>query len=181
MESVFKKEYIENDESFCFETTSLVKIFALSFLTDGLYLVVLSFSYWKRLKDNFGHKVSPFWRAIFIGFSNFPLFQILNKYLKHFDCKGFNAPILAITFFFINAAVNRMAFMSLEQESINWGYEAANLILTMMLTSIIAFVQSQINAINKERFINAPVNKWTKANTIWSIISFVFIIFYYFA
>jgi len=85
--SIVKKEYIENDDKLCFETTPLSKVMILSFLSCGIYNIILSINYWKILKNNFGYNVSPVWRGLFDIFTNFKLFPILAKYFKNFNIK----------------------------------------------------------------------------------------------
>ena len=82
LQEIVKKEYVENDSTLCFKTTSVVKVLILSIVTCGVYDIILSLNYWKSLKENFGYKVSPFWRGLFNIFTNFRLFPIFAKYCK---------------------------------------------------------------------------------------------------
>lgn len=84
LDLVVKRPYKEDDKTLCFETTSIWKVVILNICTFGAYSIVLYYNYWKTLNNNFGHKVSPFFRAIFAPFTNFALFPILGNYLAAF-------------------------------------------------------------------------------------------------
>lgn len=170
MKEIVKKEYIEGDQALVFVSTPIMKVILLSLATFGFYHVILVYSYWKQLKNNFGHKVSPFWRSVFIGFSNFALFSILKKYLNHFNQKVFNPTVLAIIFLFCNGANNKISFKTMLLNEINWTLEAISWVLLIVMTAILAVVQNKINAINELNFPLAPRNQWKTSNTVWFII-----------
>ena len=77
LDLVVKRSYEKNDQTLCFPTTSLAKVIILSILTFGLYPIIMSYNYWKKLNENFGYDISPFWRAIFFIYTNFKLFPVL--------------------------------------------------------------------------------------------------------
>ena len=62
-----------------FETTPVWKLVILSLITFGIYDCIWSYRYWKILKKDFGYDVLPLIRAIFMGITNFWLFNILNE------------------------------------------------------------------------------------------------------
>ncbi len=179
MEEIVKKEYIEGDDTLVFATTSVVKVVLLSLATFGFYHIILAFSYWKQLKNNFGHKVSPFWRALFLGFSNFALFPIFEKYLNHFNQKVFNPAALAIIFFFCNGANNKISIKTMGMTEINWALEIISWVLLIVMTIIFAVFQNKINLINELNYPQAPKNPWKTSNTVWFVICFLLLLIGY--
>lgn len=79
----------EKLENICFMTLPIWKLVVLSLITFGLYEIVWFYKYWKTIKDSNGEKISPFWRALFAGFSGFWLFPILENILKDITCRHF--------------------------------------------------------------------------------------------
>ena len=173
LKNIVKKEYVENDQTLCFDTIPIYKIIILTVVTAGAYEIILFYSWWKKLKIDFGYKVSPFWRAIFSGFSVFWLFPIFEKYFKCFNIKDFKAGVLAILFFSICFISNRMAF-SKYSDTIT--YQIIDFGLTIVITAICCFVQNRINKINENSYPQAKVNNWKISNTIWTIICSILII-----
>ncbi len=178
MSEAIEKEYLENNK-FIFETVSPAKIIALSLATGGLYHIILAYNYWRQLKQRADYKVSPFWRGIFLGFTNFKLFPIINDYIKKFNQKPFSAEALAIVFFIINGTANRIEFKSMKLDTTNWAMEAASWLLIAILTAIFVIIQNKINAVNKTFFPNARKNSWRLSNTIWFIISLLILVLGY--
>lgn len=173
LKNIVKKEYVENDQTLCFDTIPIYKIIILTVVTAGAYEIILFYSWWKKLKIDFGYKVSPFWRAIFSGFSVFWLFPIFEKYFKCFNIKDFKAGVLAILFFSICFISNRMAF-SKYSDTIT--YQIIDFGLTIVITAIFCFVQNRINKINENSYPQAKVNNWKISNTIWTIICSVILV-----
>lgn len=180
LQELVKKEYIENDNTLCFKTTSITKIVILSILTCGFYDYILLLTYWKTLKENFGYNVSPFWRGfVFGGFTNFKLFPLFKKYFENFNTKFANGTVLALLFFICAGIVNKIASETMSLEKTNWTLELASLSFRLVSTIILAYIQSKINKTNETYFPNAIRNKWGVANTIWAIISATLLIISY--
>lgn len=170
LKEIVKKDYIENDNTLYFKTTSLKKVAILSIVTFGFYDIILAFNYWKSLKNNFGYKVSPFWRGIFLEFSNFELFQIFAKYFANFNIKLTYANILAILYLILTWIGNKIDFKVASLDTTNWTLEIISLIFTIITTLIFVLIQSKINKINEQFYPNAQKNPWKISNTIWLII-----------
>ena len=167
---VVKKEYLENDISLCFKTTPIFKIWVLSILSCGFYDLILVFNYWKSLKQNFGYNVSPFFRALFIGITNFWLFSILKKYFSKFEIDMGNATGLALAYFLLCGTGNSIARKTLALDTVNYGLEIVILLTTVLATLIIVNIQNNINKVNENHYPNAPKNEWSTANTVWTVV-----------
>lgn len=170
LKEIVKREYVENDTTLCFKTTSVTKIFILSIITFGAYDFVLLWSYWKTLKDNFGYKVSPFWRSFWCWYTNFRLFSIFAKYFRAFNIKLSGAGWLATLYFILSSADTRISFLNANIEETCWSLEITSLVLSIITTLILVFIQNKINKINKRYYPDAPKNSWKISNTIWTII-----------
>lgn len=179
LQEIVKKEYVENDSTLCFKTTSVTKVVVLSFVTFGMYDIILALNYWKTLKENFGYKVSPFWRGFFNIFTNFRLFPIFSKYFESFNVKLQGAGWLAGLYFICTWADNKISLETATMDETVWSLELASLILGLITTLIFAFIQNKINKINEQYFPNAPKNPWGVANTIWTTILSIIIILGY--
>ncbi len=169
---IVKKEYIENDSSLVFKTIPLSKVIILSILSilsSGLYAYwFLIYGYWKSLQQNFGYKVSPFWRMLFSLFTNFKLFPILEKYFKNFNIKTVNLIALAFIDFIVYSIGGRLSFKYWNET--NLSIELITNILTLISILIFVYIQNKINNVNKTYFPNASRNEWTIANIIWAIL-----------
>ena len=193
-----------SDDMLCFKTTPISKVLVLSMLSGGIYDIILSFNYWKTLKENCGYKVSPFWRGLFELFTNFKLFPIFSKYIKGFECKFSHPIFLAILYliccgqiniqtpnFKLNSIVGIYAWhynMKLSGLILNPDNEyhiyfkllILGIAITMLLFSVIksfiyAYIQHKINKINIAHHKNAPKNPWNVVNIIWVIILSYFV------
>ena len=133
IQEIVKKEYIESYDALCFKTTSVAKVFFLSIVTFCIYDIILSLNYWKTLKENFGYKVSPFWRGVFNIFTNFRLFPIFAKYFETFNVKLAGASWLAGLYFICTWIDNRVNFKTAMLENIDWSLEIISLILVLLL------------------------------------------------
>ena len=169
IEEIVKKEYTENDETLCFKTTPLAKIIVLSMLSYGIYLFILIWGYWKILKENFGYKVSPFWRAWFAFITNFSLFPILGKYFKNYNIKIFNTYFLAFLCFILTFLLHITSYGNGKFLII------FDLFVVFALTLILVNFQNKINKINKEFYPNAPKNGWKISNIVWIILFLILI------
>lgn len=151
------KENTDNYEisELYFDTIPIKKVVGLSILTFGIYEMVWFYKCWKTLATKFGHKISPFWRALFCGFSGFWLFPILEKYIKSFGLKAFVGSTAALAYFLLNA---------LYKLPDPWW------LICFLSIIIIAVVQDKINKVNEQYFPNATLNKWSGINTFWAII-----------
>lgn len=179
LEKIVKNNCDINSDNLCFKTTPLSKVFILCMLTGGIYTLFLIYDYWKTLKIDFGHNVSPFWRTIFCGFTNFSLFPIFNNYFAHFNKKFFNAILLAIIFMYFNYLDGKISFKTSGSDTIDWNLELIMLISEIIITFIMLYIQHNINKINKEHYTNAPQNSWKTSNIIWIIICTVLIVLSY--
>ncbi len=163
-DGIVKGDYEKiNENELYFETIPISKIVLLCILTCGIYEIVWFYKIWKRLNEKFGYKNTPILRAIFAVITSFWLFPVLSRYIKKFNIKSFNAVLFAILYLALSV------FLS-------W-------LLSLSTFIIIAIIQNKINKVNEQNFSEAPVNKWCKANTFWSIIGGIFlclIIFGYF-
>ncbi len=165
-----KERCYEDCENLNFQTTPIPKILILSVVTCGLYFVIWFYHYWKTLKQKFGLKISPSWRSLFSGVTVFRLFPMLEIYFKRFGIK-FNNPSLWATLFFMLCYLSNQLYFRLSLSNANSIIvEIINYFLTFLVTCIIIMFQSNINAINKQYFPNAEVNKWKVSNTIWTIV-----------
>jgi hypothetical protein len=170
IQEIIKKEYSENDKTLCFKTTSVAKVIILSLVTGGIYDIILALNYWKSLKDNFGYKVSPFWRGFFVMFTNFRLFPIFEKYFKTYNIKLNGADWIAGLYLICTWADNKISLNSALQENTNWPLEITSLVLCTITALIFALIQNKINKINEQYYPDAPKNPWSVANTIWTVI-----------
>ena len=179
LKEIVKKEFVENDETLCFQSTPISKIIVLSILSDGIYDIILAYGWWKSLKQNFGYKISPFWRGLFGMFTNFKLFPIFEKYTKVFntqekDLKGIKSAVL---YFLMVYMANKLSIKSLRLELKNQLDPMTAIIIDLIIllftiasALILASVQKKINKINEQYFPNAPQNPWKKSNIIWTVI-----------
>lgn len=170
IQEIVKKEYVENDDTLCFKTTPVAKVLVLSIITFGVYDIILSLNYWKSLKENFGYKVSPFWRGFFNMFTNFRLFPIFAKYFGAFNVKLTGAGWLAGLYFICNWINNKISLKTITLENTDWSLETASLILLVVTALVFAFIQNKVNKINEQYYPNAQKNSWKISNTIWTII-----------
>jgi len=186
LKDIVKKEYIENDDTLCFQTLPLSKLIILSILTGGIYNVIWAYNCWKSLKNNFGYKISPFWRGIFNVFTNFKLFSILSKYFISFKIsnKGIKPILLSIMYLYLASRDLKLSVKYLKMALANTlTYYAdlflciISLIIGIMLTVILVVIQHKINKTNKLYFPNAQENNWTRTNVIWVIICGILFVF----
>lgn len=166
LSNVVKGEYTDAmNENLWFKTTSVKKVVILSILTCGLYQVVWFYNYWKTLEIKFGYKLSPFWRALFGGITCFWLFPILEKYVDAFKQKTFSGITYAILYLLLNFI---------------YGLNGVLCLIGFLQLVIIADIQNRINEINAQYYPMAENNKWSVANTLWSlpfgILIFLFIL-----
>ncbi len=179
LEEIVKKEYVENDSTLCFKTTPVAKVIILSLVTFGFYDVILAYNFWKTLKENFGYKVSPFWRAIFDVFTNFRLFPIFFKYFENFNVKIMSAGLLASIYLICTWIDNKISFKMMTLDKTNWILETVSWGLCVITTLIFAYFQNKINKINEQHYPDAPKNPWKVSNTIWTILFSILIILLY--
>lgn len=175
----------------CFETIPIFKIIILSILTFGIYQVVWCYKNWKILKITSGYKVSPFWRAILAPFTNFELFVIIEKYAKKFNEKPFKAKFLAkwyLTGYFLPIILS--PYIIFNSDSItsdplfsNLGinffldlvcfsmpiFIIINIVSYFIIIPILIIIQTKINKINKQNFMNAPKNILCSIGTLGGI------------
>ena len=145
-----------------FETTPVWKLILLSLATFGLYDLVWSYRYWKILKEDFEYDVLPPLRAIFMGFTNFWLFNILDKYMKSFKINSIRPVGLALLYLLFNICGKS---------------DEVNIFLIAFLGVIpLAIIQHKINIINEKNNLPAKVNNWNTANTIWTILGIIFLV-----
>lgn len=173
LEEIVKKDYVENDPTLCFKTTPIWKIVVLSLLSGGFYFLILFYNYWKTLRYNFGYEINSFFRAWFMSITNFSLFPIFDKYFRCFG-ERLSVPCWFAFLFFvlciISSALDRITWRMEELNATYWGAEGLNFIISILIILMVVFIQSKINKVNKEYFPNAPVNGWTVANTVWTVV-----------
>ena len=173
LDLVVKRPYDENDQTLCFPTISLTKVIVLSIFTFGFYPLIMSYNYWKILNKNFAYDVSPFWRAIFFVYTNFKLFPILENYANAFNVRTFiNFSVLAIIYLLQDAyfsPANKL-FDNINDGPLLMLVFFIEIFVKVLGMSVFVYIQFIINKVNKENFPNAPKNKWSIANTIWSIL-----------
>ena len=179
LEEIVKKEYVENDDTLCFKTTSVAKVIVLSILTGGIYDIIWAFNIWRTLRDNFGYKVSPFWRGLFLALTNFKMFSIIDKYAQNFNIRLPYANLLAVLYLVFCLISNKLEFKSLMLDKTDWTLEIASWILVILSTLIVAFVQHKINKVNETAYPDAPKNTWKVSNTVWLIIFIVLYVLAY--
>lgn len=145
---------IEN-KVFTFETTPVWKLVVLSLITFSIYDCIWSYRYWKILKKDFGYDVLPLIRAIFMGITNFWLFNILDNHMKLFKLNSIRPVGFALLYIFFN---------------IFGRAEDGCLFLIAFLSVIpLAVIQHKINIINEKNNLPAKINNWNLANTLWAI------------
>lgn len=155
-DGIVKGDYEKiNEKELYFETIPISKIVLLCILTCGLYEIVWFYKIWKRLDEKFGYKNTPILRAIFATITSFWLFPLLNRYVKKFNIKSFSPVLFAILYL-------------ISPVCLSW-------FLNILTFIIIAIIQSKINKVNEQNFPEAPVNKWCKVNTFWSVIGGIFL------
>ena len=186
LKNLVKKDFVENDKTLCFQTIPLSKIFILSVISFGIYNIILAYSWWKILKENFGHKLSPFWRALFCNLMNIVLFPVFEKYFKALNIPGkiFNGLLLGIGFLFItyiDERINLVSFKLSMKDGLPYSWDLTisiiSLILSILAALILVYIQDKINKANELYFPDAPQNNWKVSNIIWAIIlGFLFII-----
>ena len=138
LREIVKKDYQENDMTLCFKTTSVAKVIILSFVTCGIYDIILCYNYWKSLKENFGYKVSPFWRGFFEMFTNFRLFPIFSKYFEAHNIKFSGAGWIAGLYFICTWIDNKISIKtSLSDETVL----ILGIILGLITALIFAYIQ----------------------------------------
>lgn len=163
-------ELMEKTASFSFKTTPVSKVVLLSFLTGGLYDLILIFNYWKTIRDYMGRKISPFWRCIFAVFTNYKLFPILEEYFAKFNVKFSNVSLLASAYLICTWLDNKITFRTIALEKTNYSLEITILVLELLTALILGFIQNKINKVNEQNFPNAEQNPWKVSNIIWAII-----------
>ena len=179
LKEIVKKEYSENDKTLCFESTPVMKVIILSILSGGFYHIILTYSWWKTLKQNFGYKVSPFWRGFFSIFTNIKLFPIFQKYFKSLNIPGigFCGIFFGIIYLILAWIDNKIQIKALRLDlkdqlspELSIFINIVSFILILILTCILAFIQKKINKTNEMYFQEAPKNDWKTSNAIWIII-----------
>ena len=144
----------ENIENMCFPTIPIYKFATLSILTLGLYDLIWGYGLWKIVQKEFGYKnINPILRVIFMGITNFSLFDIMCKYFQKYNVETFPAVFYAIMYIIFNA-LTRLP-------NPYW-------LITILSTFYVYKIQDKINQVNKINFPNAPVNDWNYTNTIWA-------------
>ncbi len=152
-----------NKNKYCFDTVPLNKLFFLSLITLGFYEIIWIYNMWKKIKNNWGYDINPFWRTFFSGFTNFSLFPALGKYIELFHIKAFGGILLAIAYTMMVGT---------------WKMHEPYSFISDFSMLIIMFIQHKINKVNKSNFPNATVNNWNRANILWSIpCSLLFILY----
>jgi hypothetical protein len=81
---ITQNEY-EQDNNLNFMTMSMKKFVALTILTLGAYNIIWFFKYWEQIKKAYNLNIRTVWRTIFIMFTCFRLFSIINKHLKKYN------------------------------------------------------------------------------------------------
>ncbi|MCM1002832.1 MAG: hypothetical protein NC408_00655 [Candidatus Gastranaerophilales bacterium] len=170
MSEVQTNEIVQNQNSFSFKTTPVSKVILLSFLTAGIYDLILIFNYWKTVRDNMGLKVSPFWRSVFAVLTNYKLFPIFKEYFEKYNINFSNVSLLASGYLLCTWLDNKITFRTLALEEVNYSLEITILILELITALILGFVQNKINKINEQNFPDAEQNPWKVSNIIWAII-----------
>lgn len=163
-------ELEKGNNNVVFKTTPVSKVILLSFLTGGIYDLILIFNYWKTIRDNMGLKISPFWRCIFAVFTNYKLFSIFEEYFSKFNIKFLNVSFLASIYLLCTWIDNKLSFRSIALDKVNYTLEIIILILDLATALLLGFVQSKINKVNEQNFPEAEKNLWKVSNIIWAII-----------
>lgn len=150
-------ENINNTENkvLIFETTPVWKLVVLSLITFSIYDCIWSYRYWKILKKDFGYDVLPLIRALFMGITNFWLFNILDNHMKSFKLNSIRPVGFALLYIFFNI----------------FGRSEDGCLFLIAFLSVIplAVIQHKINIINEKNNLPAKINNWNLANTLWAI------------
>ena len=141
----------EADETLCFMSMPIWKLIALNLLTFGLYAIVWYYKSWTKIKDNYKIQINVIMRTIFILFTCYGLFKIINKHLNRFFM---SIPVICFAIFVIVGN-----FLCVSDDGImGWiGF------ILYLIPPII--IQSRINQINKEHFPQAENSVWTWKTT----------------
>ncbi len=151
---IVKSDYDIENNKYIFDYTPVWKVVYLSLITFGFYEMVMFYKYWKTLRDEFGYKVSPVWRAIFAPITGFWLFSILAKYIKAHDIPAFPPVAFAIGYFIL---------------SNTYKIPDPYWLICFCTVVFIAVAQDKINKVNEKFYPEAPQNTWTLTNTLWAI------------
>ena len=142
-----------------FETTPVWKLIVLSLITFGVYDCIWSYRYWKILKKDFGYDVLPLIRAIFMGITNFWLFNILDEHMRTYNINSIRPVGLALLYILFNL------FTRVD--------ESCLFLISFFSFVPLAIIQHKINIINEKNNLPAKINRWNFANTVWSIPCFI--------
>lgn len=173
LQEIVKKRYIENDPTLCFDTTPIYKVIILTIVTGGFYQIILFYNWWKKLKIDFGYKVSPFWRGLFSGISVFWLFPVFEKYFKCYNISTFHAGTYATLFFMCCWASNQLTFRNSNESML---IEVLSWLFLLGAVAVSSNAQTKINMINERYYPYAKNNGWKLSNTIWTIICSIVLI-----
>ncbi len=154
LSSIVKKDYVEGDEKYYFDTIPMWKFIFLTIVTFGLYHIIWIYKLWKRLSNNFGYDISPFWRTAFAIATCFTLFPLLGKYVKAYCLSSFPGLLFAILYLILN-------FTNKLPDPYSY--------LVFFALIIPTVIQLKLNRVNVQNFPNAEVNGWNIYNTLWSI------------
>lgn len=79
------------------------KLIVMSLCTFGLYQIYWSYQNWRRIRDQRGDPVSPFWRAFFAGIWNFALFgEIRDAADQNGLPFGWNSIVMGVGYIVLN-------------------------------------------------------------------------------
>ena len=138
-----------------FETTPVWKLVVLSIITLGVYDCIWSYRYWKILKNDFGYDVLPLIRAIFMGITNFWLFNILDEHMRSFNINSIRPVGFALLYILLNL--------------FSRADEGCLFLISFFSVIPLAVIQHKINIINEKNNLPAKINNWNLVNTIWTI------------
>ena len=137
-----------------FMSLPISKLLLMSITTFGLYELFWSYKYWKSVQAFQRKRISPFWRALFNGITNFMLFPIIAQYIKKKSKKEPEHILLAIIY---------IAFASCASlDNPFW-------LLSFLTIIPLIIIQERINDINANYKTNAENNEWSVANGIWML------------
>ena len=179
-----------------YNTIPIWKVIVLLILSFGVYTIPWAYNLWKQGQKKYDKKISPFWRSIFISFTSFKLFplindylmnppkketenidnNIINRYINDSEIKPFPATCFAWIYLMFSWVANALNKMGSYSQSFTIA-ELLALILNIIALIPIVIIQLKINATNYRYSIQAKNDTWTWKTTgfvaLWFLLVFI--------
>lgn len=143
---------------------SVTKLWIMSVLTFGLYNLVFFYRHWRHQRDEHGHSVSPFWRAVFSPFMYFGLNQQISEAAR-FAAVPVSTLLGSAPFvYFVANALGRVLDRVYEESTV--GVDLLTYALIPVGTYALALTQSAVNRILEKEGYVGPSNSGVTAGSI---------------